>query len=93
MYTHTHTHTYLYTYTLLFFFPEYPLNPKSRSQRMMVIKKGSTKELRISGFPVVGSLHSQPIRNGTGSSVYKRLVPVTPPAKVSIGYQYYEKHA
>lgn len=62
---------------------EYPLNPKSRSQRMMVIKKGSTKELRISGFPVVGSLHSQPIRNGTGSSVYKGLVPkpVTPPAK------------
>ncbi|KAL9821892.1 vasculin isoform 2-T15 [Geothlypis trichas] len=39
---------------------EYPLNPKSRSQRMLVIKKGSTKELRLSGFPVVGSLHSQP---------------------------------
>ncbi|XP_062369245.1 vasculin isoform X2 [Cinclus cinclus] len=62
---------------------EYPLNPKSRSQRMLVIKKGSTKELRISGFPVVGSLHSQPVRNGTGTSVYKGLVPkpVTPPAK------------
>uniref|UniRef100_A0A674HA12 Vasculin n=1 Tax=Taeniopygia guttata TaxID=59729 RepID=A0A674HA12_TAEGU len=62
---------------------EYPLNPKSRSQRMLVIKKGSTKELRISGFPVVGSLHSQPVRNGTGASVYKGLVPkpVTPPAK------------
>ncbi|XP_063037585.1 vasculin isoform X2 [Melospiza melodia melodia] len=39
---------------------EYPLNPKSRSQRMLVIKKGSTKELRMSGFPVVGTLHSQP---------------------------------
>ncbi|XP_059689317.1 vasculin isoform X2 [Gavia stellata] len=39
---------------------EYPLNPKSRSPRMLVIKKGSTKELQISGFPVVGSLHSQP---------------------------------
>ncbi|KAM6304653.1 vasculin isoform 4-T6 [Podargus strigoides] len=56
---------------------EYPLNPKSRSPRMLVIKKG------LSGFPVVGSLHSQPIRNGTGTSVYKGLVPkpVTPPAK------------
>ncbi|XP_064592713.1 vasculin [Zonotrichia leucophrys gambelii] len=62
---------------------EYPLNPKSKSQRMLVIKKGSTKELRISGFPVVGTLHSQPVRNGTGTSVYKGLVPkpVTPPAK------------
>ncbi|XP_005532704.1 PREDICTED: vasculin isoform X2 [Pseudopodoces humilis] len=62
---------------------EYPLNPKSRSQRMLVIKKGSTKELRISGFPVVGNLLSQPVRNGTGTSVYKGLVPkpVTPPAK------------
>ncbi|NXD31379.1 GPBP1 protein, partial [Spelaeornis formosus] len=64
---------------------EYPLNPKSRSQRMLVIKKGSTKELRISGFPVVGSLHSQPVRNGTGTSVYKGLVPkpVTTPAKTT----------
>lgn len=62
---------------------EYPLNPKSRSQRMLVIKKGSTKELRISGFPVGGSLRSQPVRNGTGTTVYKGLVPkpVTPPAK------------
>nr|XP_009941995.1 PREDICTED: vasculin isoform X3 [Opisthocomus hoazin] len=62
---------------------DYPLNPKSRSPRMLVIKKGSTKELQISGFPVVGSLHSQPVRNGTGANVYKGLVPkpVTPPAK------------
>ncbi|NXD88710.1 GPBP1 protein, partial [Halcyon senegalensis] len=62
---------------------EYPLNPKSRSPRMLVIKKGSTKELQISRFPVVGSLHSQPVQNGTGTSVYKGLVPkpVTPPAK------------
>ncbi|XP_039565635.1 vasculin isoform X2 [Passer montanus] len=64
---------------------EYPLNPKSRSQRMLVIKKGSAKELRISGFPVVGSVHSQPVRNGTSTSVYKGLVPkpVTPPAKLT----------
>ncbi|NXY43304.1 GPBP1 protein, partial [Ceuthmochares aereus] len=54
---------------------EYPLNPKSRSPRMLVIKKGSTKELQISGFPVLGSLHSQSVRNGTGTSVYKGLVP------------------
>ncbi|XP_068278065.1 vasculin-like isoform X3 [Nyctibius grandis] len=62
---------------------EYPLNPKSRSPKMLVIKKGSTKELQISGFPVVGSLHSQPVKNGTGTSVYKGLVPkpATPPAK------------
>ncbi|KAM6364464.1 vasculin-like isoform 4-T5 [Pluvialis apricaria] len=62
---------------------EYPSNPKSRSPRMLVIKKGSTKELQISGFPVVGSLHSQPVKNGTGTSVYKGLVPkpAIPPAK------------
>ncbi|XP_074666896.1 vasculin-like isoform X1 [Strix aluco] len=64
---------------------EYPLNPKSRSPRMLVIKKGSTKELQISGFPVVGSLHSQPVKNGTGTSVYKGLVPkpATPPIKLT----------
>lgn len=68
------------------FCTEYPLNPKSRSPRMLVIKKGSTKDLQISGFPVVGSLHSQPVKNGTGTSVYKGLVPkpATPPAKVSL---------
>ncbi|XP_027734732.1 vasculin isoform X2 [Empidonax traillii] len=62
---------------------EYPLNPKSRSQRMLVIKKGNTKELRISGFPAVGNLHSQLVRNGNSTSVYKGLVPkpVTPPVK------------
>ncbi|NWS46694.1 GPBP1 protein, partial [Probosciger aterrimus] len=54
---------------------EYPLNPKSRSQRMLVIKKGSTKEVQISGFPVIGNLNSQPVKNGTGTSVYKGLVP------------------
>lgn len=62
---------------------EYPLNPKSRSPRMLVIKKGSTKDLQISGFPVGGSVHSQPSKNGTGTSVYKGLVPkpVIPSAK------------
>ncbi|XP_052526412.1 vasculin [Tympanuchus pallidicinctus] len=62
---------------------EYPLNPKSRSSRMLVIKKSSTKDLQISGFPVVGNLHSQPVKNGTGTNVYKGLVPkpATPSAK------------
>ncbi|XP_009470758.1 PREDICTED: vasculin-like isoform X1 [Nipponia nippon] len=80
---HTHTHTLSLFFFSFFPPPEYPLNPKSRSPRMLVIKKGSTKELQISGFPVVGSLHSQPVKNGTGTSVYKGLVPkpATPPAK------------
>ncbi|NXP45313.1 GPBP1 protein, partial [Heliornis fulica] len=62
---------------------EYPLNSTSRSQRMLVIKKGSTKELQVPGVPVVGSLYSQPVKSGSGTSVYKGLVPklVTPPAK------------
>lgn len=59
---------------------------------MLVIKKGSTKELQISGFPLLGSLHLQPVKNGTGTSVYKGLVPkpATPPAKVSFGYWWHE---
>ncbi|NWI11815.1 GPBP1 protein, partial [Crypturellus soui] len=66
-------------------FVKYPLNPKSRSPRMLVIKKGSTKELQISGFPVVGGLHSQSVKNGTSTSVYKGLIPkpATPPAKLT----------
>ncbi|NWI18728.1 GPBP1 protein, partial [Crypturellus soui] len=64
---------------------EYPLNPKSRSPRMLVIKKGSTKELQISRFPLIGGLHSQSVKNGTSTSVYKGLVPkpVTPSAKMT----------
>ncbi|XP_020661203.2 vasculin [Pogona vitticeps] len=64
---------------------EYPLNPKSRSPRMLVIKKGSTKDLQISGFPVGGNVHSQSVKNGTGTSVYKGFVPkpVIPPVKTS----------
>ncbi|KAL2779687.1 vasculin isoform 3 [Daubentonia madagascariensis] len=62
---------------------EYPPNPKSRAPRMLVIKKGNTKDLQLSGFPVVGNLQSQPVKNGTGPSVYKGLVPkpAAPPAK------------
>lgn len=52
---------------------------------MLVIKKGTTKEMQVSGFPVAGGLHSQTTRNVTGASVYKGLVPkpVTSPTKVS----------
>nr|KAF6489554.1 GC-rich promoter binding protein 1 [Molossus molossus] len=62
---------------------EYPPNPKSRTPRMLVIKKGNAKDLQLSGFPVVGSLQSQPVKNGTGPSVYKGLVPkpAAPPTK------------
>ncbi|NXG71549.1 GPBP1 protein, partial [Baryphthengus martii] len=62
---------------------EYSLHTKSRSPRMLVTENDSTKELQIIRFPVAGSLHSQPIWNGTGTSVFKELVPksVTPPAK------------
>ncbi|XP_013911627.1 PREDICTED: vasculin isoform X2 [Thamnophis sirtalis] len=63
---------------------EYPLNPKSRSPRMLIIKKGNTKDLQISGFPVGGNIHSsQLVGNGTGLNVYKGLVPkpIIPPAK------------
>ncbi|XP_026572668.1 vasculin isoform X1 [Pseudonaja textilis] len=65
---------------------EYPLNPKSRSPRMLIIKKGNTKDLQISGFPVGGNIHSsQLVGNGTGLNVYKGLVPkpVIPPAKIT----------
>lgn len=72
--------TYLY-----FIYAEYPPNPKSRAPRMLVIKKGNTKDLQLSGFPVAGNLQSQPVKNGTGPSVYKGLVPkpAVPPTKVS----------
>lgn len=52
---------------------------------MLIIKKGNTKDLQISGFPVGGNIHSsQLVGNGTGLNVYKGLVPkpIIPPAKV-----------
>ncbi|XP_054431332.1 vasculin isoform X2 [Pteronotus mesoamericanus] len=62
---------------------EYPPNPKSRAPRMLVIKKGSAKGFQLPGFPGVGNLPSQPVKNGAGPSVYKGLVPkpAAPPAK------------
>ncbi|XP_036894436.1 vasculin isoform X3 [Sturnira hondurensis] len=62
---------------------EYPPNPKSRAPRMLVIKKGNSKDFQLSGFPGVGNLPSQPVKNGAGPSVYKGLVPkpAAPPSK------------
>ncbi|XP_036988596.1 vasculin isoform X2 [Artibeus jamaicensis] len=62
---------------------EYPPNPKSRAPRMLVIKKGNAKDFQLSGFPGVGNLPSQPVKNGAGPSVYKGLVPkpAAPPSK------------
>jgi hypothetical protein len=66
---------------------EYPPNPKSRSPRMLVTKKGTTKDLQLSGLPVAGNLPSQPVKNGIGPSVYEGLVPklAAPPTKPSNG--------
>ncbi|XP_059551050.1 vasculin isoform X4 [Myotis daubentonii] len=62
---------------------EYPPNPTSRAPRMLVIKKGTAKDLQLSGFPTGGAPPSQPVKNGTGPSVYKGLVPkpAAPPTK------------
>uniref|UniRef100_A0A8C5K0R7 Vasculin n=1 Tax=Jaculus jaculus TaxID=51337 RepID=A0A8C5K0R7_JACJA len=54
---------------------QYPPNPPSRAPRMLVIKKGNAKDLQLSAFPVAGNLQSQPVKNGTGPSVYSGLVP------------------
>ncbi|XP_034760487.2 vasculin-like [Acipenser ruthenus] len=63
---------------------EHPPNPKSRTSKMMVIKKVS-KEDPSSGFPAAGPPHQQPTKNGTGLSVFKGLVPkpAAPPVKGS----------
>ncbi|NXN22701.1 GPBP1 protein, partial [Nycticryphes semicollaris] len=73
---------------------DYPLNPKSRSPRILIIKKGTAKELQISEFPSVGSHHSQSVKDGAGTIVYKGLVPkpATPPAKMSLGYYQAKKN-
>lgn len=80
---HAQTHTYPTKKISQAPLLEYPPNPKSRAPRMLVIKKGNSKDLQLSGFPVVGNLQSQPVKNGTGPSVYKGLVPkpAAPPTK------------
>ncbi|MGH0175945.1 UNVERIFIED_CONTAM: hypothetical protein FKN15_071723 [Acipenser sinensis] len=63
---------------------EHPPNPKSRTSKMMVIKKVSKEDLS-SGFPAAGPPHQQPTKNGTGLSVFKGLIPkpAAPPVKGS----------
>ncbi|OBS59867.1 hypothetical protein A6R68_09005, partial [Neotoma lepida] len=54
---HAQTHTYPTKKISQAPLLEYPPNPKSRAPRMLVIKKGNTKDLQLSGFPVAGNLH------------------------------------
>uniref|UniRef100_H2ZX13 Vasculin n=1 Tax=Latimeria chalumnae TaxID=7897 RepID=H2ZX13_LATCH len=67
---------------------EHPLNPKSRTPKMLVIKKANKEDSAVSGFQAVGSPHSQPVKNGTGPSVYKGLVPkpAGPATKPGLGF-------
>ncbi|XP_008941149.1 PREDICTED: vasculin isoform X2 [Merops nubicus] len=62
---------------------DYPLHTKPTSPRMLAMKTSSSKGLQTARFPVSGSLPSQPVRNGTATSIYRTLFPkpVTPPAK------------
>ncbi|XP_048456454.1 vasculin isoform X1 [Rhincodon typus] len=62
---------------------ENPPNPKSRTSKMLVIKKVLKEEPILPGYPLTGGSHPQPVKNGTGPSVYKGLVPKAagPPAK------------
>uniref|UniRef100_A0A4W3K6N6 Vasculin n=1 Tax=Callorhinchus milii TaxID=7868 RepID=A0A4W3K6N6_CALMI len=53
---------------------ENPPNPKSRTSKMLVIKKVLKEEPILSGYPLTGASHTHPMKNGTGS-VYKGLVP------------------
>nr|KAF6354899.1 GC-rich promoter binding protein 1 [Myotis myotis] len=80
---HAQTHTYPTKTISQAPLLEYPPNPTSRAPRMLVIKKGTAKDLQLSGFPAGGAPPSQPVKNGTGPSVYKGLVPkpAAPPTK------------
>ena len=62
---------------------EYPRSPKSCAPRMLVIKKGNTEGLELSGFQGGENLQSQPVKNGTGPNVYKCFIPkpAVPPTK------------
>ncbi|XP_067842412.1 vasculin-like isoform X2 [Heptranchias perlo] len=54
---------------------ENPPNPKSRTSKMLVIKKVLKEEPILPGYPLTGGSHPQPVKNGTGPRVYKGLVP------------------
>ncbi|XP_072272502.1 vasculin [Pyxicephalus adspersus] len=42
---------------------EYPLNYKSRSSRMLVIRKGMKDDFSLSGYPITTSTHISPTKN------------------------------
>ncbi|KAM4706416.1 vasculin isoform 1-T3 [Discoglossus pictus] len=54
---------------------EYPLNTKSRTSRMLVIRKGMKDDFSLSGYPITTSSRISPVKNGTG--VFKGLAPNT----------------
>ncbi|KAM5191272.1 vasculin isoform 1-T2 [Mantella aurantiaca] len=43
---------------------EYPLNSKSRSSRMLVIRKGMKDDFSLSGYPITTSTRFPPVKNG-----------------------------
>lgn len=43
---------------------EYPLNSKSRSSRMLVIRKGMKDDFSLSGYPITTSTRIPPAKNG-----------------------------
>ncbi|KAM9330991.1 vasculin [Gastrophryne carolinensis] len=47
---------------------EYPLNTKSQSSQMLVIRKGMKDDFSLSGYPVTTSTHVPPFNNGTDIS-------------------------
>ncbi|XP_066567504.1 vasculin isoform X2 [Amia ocellicauda] len=53
---------------------EHPPNPKSRTSKMMVIKKVS-KEEQGSGYPAAGPVQPTPSKNGTGPPAFKVMAP------------------
>ncbi|XP_018418182.1 PREDICTED: vasculin [Nanorana parkeri] len=47
---------------------EYPLNSKSRSSRMLVIRKGMKDDFSFSGYPITTSTRIPPAKNGMDNS-------------------------
>ncbi|XP_068127931.1 vasculin [Hyperolius riggenbachi] len=62
---------------------EYPLNSKSRSSRMLVIRKGMKDDFSLSGYPVATSAFIPAVKNGTDLS--KDLPPQEASPKKELG--------
>ncbi|XP_075445551.1 vasculin isoform X1 [Ascaphus truei] len=54
---------------------EYPLHTRSRTSRMLVIRKGVKDEFSLSGYPIATSFSAQPVKNGMGAGVCMGQVP------------------